>query len=77
MTVISAYYYLRVIKTIYFEDRVNLISIYTRNNILLSINVILLLGLGIFPFIMFDITTYLTSILLDISIWLEKKPHKL
>ena len=68
MTVISAYYYLRVIKTIYFEDRVNLISTYTRNNILLSINVILLLGLGIFPFIMFDITTYLTSILLDISI---------
>ena len=68
MTVISAYYYLRIIKTIYFEHRENLISTYTRNNILLSINVVLLLGLGIFPFIMFDITSYLTSILLDISI---------
>ena len=68
MTVISAYYYLRIIKTIYFENRENLISTYTRNNILLSINVILLLGLGIFPFIMFDISSYLASILVDISI---------
>ena len=68
MTVISAYYYLRIIKTIYFENRENLISTYTRNNILLSINVILLLGLGVFPFIMFDITSYLASILVDISI---------
>ncbi len=68
MTVISAYYYLRIIKTIYFENSENLISTYTRNNILLSINVILLLGLGIFPFIMFDITSYLASILVDISI---------
>lgn len=68
MTVISAYYYLRIIKTIYFEPRVNLISSYTSNNILLSINVILLLGLGIFPFIMFDITSHLISLLSVISI---------
>ena len=53
MTVVSAYYYLRVIKTVYFEERENLISTYTSSNILLSINVILLLGLGIFPFILF------------------------
>ena len=68
MTVISAYYYLRIIKTIYFEQRENLISSYTSSNILLSINVILLLGLGIFPFIMFDITSYLVSLLSVISI---------
>ncbi len=68
MTVISAYYYLKVIKTIYFEERENLISTYTSSNILLSINVILLLGLGIFPFILFDTTSYLVNLLAVISI---------
>ena len=68
MTVVSAYYYLRVIKAIYFEERENLISTYTNSNILLSINVILLLGLGIFPFILFDTTTFLVNLLTVISI---------
>ena len=68
MTVISAYYYLKVIKTIYFEERENLISTYTSNNILLSINVILLLGLGIFPFILFDTTSFFVNLLTVISI---------
>jgi NADH-quinone oxidoreductase subunit N len=68
MTVVSAYYYLRVIKTVYFEDRENLISTYTSSNILLSINVILLLGLGIFPFILFDTTSFLVDLLTVISI---------
>ena len=68
MTVLSAYYYLKVIKTIYFEERENLISTYSTNNILLSINVILLLGLGIFPFILFDTTSYLINLLTVISI---------
>ena len=68
MTVVSAYYYLRVIKTIYFEERENLISTYTSSNILLSINVILLLGLGIFPFILFDTTNFLVNLLTVISI---------
>ena len=68
MTVISAYYYLRVIKTIYFEDRENLISSYTNNNLVLTLNVSLLLVLGIFPFIMFDISSYLISLMTVISI---------
>ena len=68
MTVVSAYYYLRVIKTVYFEERENLISTYTSSNILLSINVILLLGLGIFPFILFDTTSFLVNLLAVISI---------
>ena len=68
MTVVSAYYYLRVIKTVYFEERENLISTYTSSNILLSINVILLLGLGIFPFILFDTTSFLVNLLTVISI---------
>ena len=68
MTVVSAYYYLRVIKTVYFEERENLISTYTSSNILLSINVILLLGLGIFPFILFDTTSFLVDLLTVISI---------
>lgn len=68
MTVVSAYYYLRVIKAVYFEERENLISTYTNSNILLSINVILLLGLGIFPFILFDTTTFLVNLLTVISI---------
>ena len=68
MTVVSAYYYLRVIKTVYFEERENLISTYSSSNILLSINVILLLGLGIFPFILFDTTNFLVNLLTVISI---------
>lgn len=68
MTVISAYYYLKVIKSIYFEERVNLIATYSKNNIILSINVLLLLGLGIFPYLIFDLSHYLTSILSAISI---------
>ncbi len=68
MTVVSAYYYLRVIKTVYFEERENLIATYTSSNILLSINVILLLGLGIFPFILFDTTNFLVNLLTVISI---------
>ena len=68
MTVISAYYYLRVIKTVYFEERENLISTYTSSNILLSINVILLLALGVFPFVLFDTTSYLVNLLTVISI---------
>ena len=68
MTVVSAYYYLRVIKAVYFEERENLISTYTSSNILLSINVILLLGLGIFPFILFDTTNFLVNLLTVISI---------
>ena len=68
MTVVSAYYYLKVIKTVYFEERENLISTYTSSNILLSINVILLLGLGIFPFILFDTTSFLVDLLTVISI---------
>ena len=68
MTVVSAYYYLRVIKAVYFEERENLISTYTSSNILLSINVVLLLGLGIFPFILFDTTSFLVNLLTVISI---------
>ena len=68
MTVVSAYYYLRVVKTIYFEERENLISSYSKNNIILSLNVIILI-LGIFPFVMFDLTTYITS-LLTVSLYL-------
>ena len=68
MTVVSAYYYLRVIKTVYFEERENLISTYTSSNILLSINVVLLLGLGVFPFVLFDTTSYLVNLLTVISI---------
>jgi len=68
MTVVSAYYYLRVIKTVYFEERENLISTYTSSNILLSINVILLLALGVFPFVLFDTTSYLVNLLTVISI---------
>ena len=68
MTVVSAYYYLRIVKTIYFEERENLISSYTKNNIILSLNVIMLVGLGIFPYVMFDMTDYITSLLTVISI---------
>ena len=68
MTVISAYYYLRIIKTIYFDDRKELISTLPGSNIILSINVILLLGLGLFPYILYNITTYLTSLFPSISI---------
>ena len=68
MTVISAYYYLRIIKTVYFEERENLLASYTNNNILLSINVILLLVLGLFPFLIFNLTSYIISLLSVIPI---------
>ena len=68
MTVISAYYYLRIIKTVYFEERENLLASYTNNNILLSMNVILLLVLGLFPFLIFNLTSYIISLLSVIPI---------
>ena len=68
MTVISAYYYLRIIKTIYFDDREELISNLSGNNVVLSINVISLLALGLFPYILFNLTIHLTSLFPSISI---------
>ncbi len=68
MTVISAYYYLRIIKTVYFEERENLISSFANNNVILSVNVMLLLILGLFPYLVFDLTVYLANILTVISI---------
>ena len=68
MTVISAYYYLKIIKTVYFEERENLLASYTNNNILLSMNVILLLVLGLFPFLIFNLTSYIISLLSVIPI---------
>ena len=68
MTVISAYYYLRVIKTIYFDDREDLISTHSRTNLVLSINVLSLIALGIFPYLLFNLTSHLVGILSVISI---------
>ena len=68
MTVVSAYYYLRVIKTIYFDDRENLISTNSNSNIVLSINVLSLIALGFFPYILFNVTNHLIEILSVISI---------
>ena len=68
MTVISAYYYLRIIKTIYFDDREETISNLSGNNIVLSINVISLLALGLFPYILFNLTIHMTSLFPSISI---------
>jgi len=68
MTVISAYYYLRIIKTIYFDDREELISTLSGNNIILSVNVISLLALGLFPYILYNFTIHLTSLFPSISI---------
>ena len=68
MTVVSAYYYLRVIKTIYFDDREDLISTHSSSNLILSINVLSLISLGIFPYLLFNLTSYLIGLLSVISI---------
>ena len=68
MTVVSAYYYLKVIKTIYFDNREDLISTYSNNSIILSINVLSLIALGIFPYLLFNLTSYLMRIFSVISI---------
>ena len=68
MTVVSAYYYLRVIKTIYFDEREDLISTHSRTNLVLSINVLSLIALGIFPYLLFNLTSHLVGILSVISI---------
>ena len=68
MTVVSAYYYLKVIKTIYFDNREDLISTYSNSDIILSINVLSLIALGIFPYLLFNLTSYLMRIFSVISI---------
>ena len=68
MTVVSAYYYLKVIKTIYFDKRKDLISTYSNNSIVLSVNVLSLLALGIFPYILFNLTSHFVRIFSVISI---------
>ena len=68
MTVVSAYYYLKVIKTIYFDNREDLISTYSNSDIVLSINVLSLIALGIFPYLLFNLTSYLMTIFSVISI---------
>ena len=68
MTVILAYYYVRVIKTIYFDNREELISVYSNSSIVLSLNSISLLILGIFPYYLYNLTTYLIDLLFVISI---------
>ena len=68
MTVVSAYYYLKVIKTIYFDNREDLISTYSNSSIILSINVLSLIALGIFPYLLFNLTSYLMRIFSVISI---------
>jgi len=68
MTVVSAYYYLKVIKIIYFDDREDLISTYSNSSIVLSINVLSLIALGIFPYLLFNLTSYLVGIFSVISI---------
>ena len=68
MTVVSAYYYLKVIKTIYFDNREDLISTYSNSSIILSINVLSLIALGIFPYLLFNLTSYLMGIFSVISI---------
>ena len=68
MTVVSAYYYLKVIKTIYFDNREDLISTYSNSGIILSINVLSLIALGIFPYLLFNLTSFLMRIFSAISI---------
>jgi NADH-quinone oxidoreductase subunit N len=68
MTVVSAYYYLKVIKTIYFDNREDLISTYSNSSVVLSINVLSLIALGIFPYLLFNMTNYLVGIFSVISI---------
>ena len=68
MTVVSAYYYLKVIKTIYFDNREDLISTYSNYSLVLSINVLSLVVLGIFPYLLFNLSSYLVGIFSVISI---------
>ena len=68
MTVVSAYYYLKVIKTIYFDNREDLISTYSNGSVVLSINVLSLIVLGIFPYLLFNLTAHLMEIFSVISI---------
>ena len=63
MTVISAYYYLKVIKTIFFDERIDLISIIPGNNFILTVNVTLLLILGIIPSIVYNLSYSIISTL--------------
>ena len=68
MTVVSAYYYLRIIKTIYFDNREEVISVYSNSSVVLSLNSISLLILGIFPYYLFNLSSYLMDLLFTISI---------
>jgi NADH-quinone oxidoreductase subunit N len=68
MTVVSAFYYLKVIKVIYFDSRQELISVYSNGSLVLSLNSISLLILGIFPYYLYNLTSYLMGILFTISI---------
>ena len=68
MTVISAYYYLKIIKNIYFDSREDLISVYSNGSLILSLNSISLLILGIFPYYLFNLSSYLMGLLFAISI---------
>ena len=68
MTVVSAYSYVKIIKIIYFDDREDLISTYSNNSLVLSINVLSLIALGIFPYLLFNLTSYLVGIFSIISI---------
>ena len=68
MTVVSAYYYLKIIKTIYFDNREDLISTYSNGSVVLSINVLSLIVLGIFPYLLFNLTAHLMEIFSVISI---------
>ena len=68
MTVVSAYYYLKIIKTIYFDNREDLISTYSDGSVVLSINVLSLIVLGIFPYLLFNLTAHLMEIFSVISI---------
>jgi NADH-quinone oxidoreductase subunit N len=68
MTVVSAYYYLKVIKIIYFDNREDVISTYSNHSIVLSINVLSLIALGVFPYLLFNLTSYLVGIFYVISI---------
>ncbi|MBH44057.1 MAG: NADH:ubiquinone oxidoreductase subunit N [Gammaproteobacteria bacterium] len=60
MTVIGAYYYLRVIKVIYFDKvstKINLII----SSLIVSINTLLLLYLGLFPYNLVNLSKFLMS----------------
>ena len=51
MSVIAAFYYIRVVKVIYFDPPVNQTPVYANKNTLLalSINSLIILILGVFP----------------------------